>query len=235
MPKARALGLLLLSALALPAQAAKDWRGEGDLAYSQVSGNSDAESLLAALELELARGRFEHRGRLEAVRASEDGSRTAESYALKERSRYRLDDYRYGFAGTRLERNRFSGYEHQATVRAGFGWIPLAGGATRLELEAGPGWRTSEEQGTGDRLHEVLAIASAALRHHWSETTTFEVQMDVESGRDNTYLEGVAGLAVRVDGNLSLKVTYSAKHNTDVPPDTVRTDTLLAVGLNYAF
>ena len=224
--------LLAVSPLAF---AEKSWHGEGDLAYNKASGNTQSESLLAKLQLVYELERWKHTGQLEAVNTSEDGNRSAEAYVLKAQSDYAISETTYGFGAVRYEDNRFSGYDHQASVKTGLGKHIINDGTTVFDLEGGVGYRNSKEQTTGDTLNEAILNAAARYHRQLTETTHFEADISTESGKDNTFIEGVAGLKVKINSSLALKVAYSVKHNTDVPVDTKRTDTLTSVGLNYSF
>lgn len=225
-------GLILVSPLAV---AQKAWHGEGDLAYNLTTGNSDSETLLAKLQLVYERGRWTHTGQFEAVNTSEDDSRSAEAYILREQSDFAISESTYAFGGFRYEDNRFSGYEYQASVKTGLGKHLIDDGVTEFDIEGGLGYRRSEEQDTGETFNEVIAIAAAKYHRQLTETTRFESDFLSESGQDNAYLELVLGVKVKINASLALKVGYTVKHNTDVPADREKTDTLTSVGLNYSF
>ena len=232
MKKLLITGLMLASPFAM---AQKDWHGEGDLAYNLATGNSESETLLTKLQLVYERGRWTHTGQLEAINTSEDNERSAEAYILREKSDFALSDTTYAFGGFRYEDNRFSGYEYQAAVKTGLGKHLLDDGITVFDIEGGVGYRRSEEQDTGETLNEAIAIGSAKYHRQLTDTTRFESDFLTEAGQDNTYMELVLGVKVKINAKLALKVGYTVKHNTDVPETSEKTDTLTSVGLNYAF
>ncbi|HLS97546.1 MAG: DUF481 domain-containing protein [Porticoccaceae bacterium] len=211
------------------------WSGEGDLAFSKSSGNTRNESLLAKLMVAYTDGRWTHSGQLEAVNASEDDSRSAEAYVLRGKTQYALDDRYYAFGNGRYQDDRFSGYEYQASLVGGVGVHVIATERALFDLEAGAGYRRSEEQDTGETFNEPVLLLASKYHRELTETTRFENDLSVESGADNTYGEAVFGLRVKINASLGLKVAYTVKHNTDVPDGTKNTDTLTSVGLNYSF
>lgn len=218
-----------------PLTAAKDWSGEGDLGFNKASGNTKSQSLLAKLQLVYEQDRWTHTGQLEAVNTSEDGNRSGEFYVLKEQSDYAISETTYAFGGLRYEDNRFSGYEYQASIKTGLGKHLINDGVTEFDIEGGVGYRNSKEQDTGETLSEGILVGSAKYHRQLTETTRFESDLNVESGKDNTFAEGVVAVKVKINASLALRVSYAVKHNTDVPEDTKRTDTLTSVGLNYSF
>jgi putative salt-induced outer membrane protein len=229
--------LLILTAGAV--QAERAWHGEGDFAYNKASGNTDTEVLMAELEIVYQRDRWTHTGGIEALNSSEDGERSAESYTLREKSDFALSDRRYVFGAGRYRDDRFSGYEYQASLRTGMGVHLIKSDRTILDLEGGVGYRRSKEHATdqeaGDTLNEAILTAAAVYQYQLTETTRFESDFSMESGQDNTYLEGEVAVKVKINSRLALKVGYKAEHNTDVPEGTEKTDTFTSVGLNYSF
>ena len=229
--------LIMIAALAVPcvAVAEKNWHGEGDLAYSKSSGNSTNESLFANLKLVYERDRWTHTGQIEAQNSSEDDARSAEYYGARAKSDFALNDTNYLFAGGRYLDDRFSGYEYQARVSTGVGAHIIATEVATFDLEGGVGYRRSKEQETGETLNEAVLIVASKYYRTITETTEFQSDFLAEAGQDNTYLEAVVGVRVKINSRLGLKVGYTVKHNTDVPVDTKNTDTYTTVGLNYHF
>ncbi|KJS05323.1 MAG: hypothetical protein VR73_12460 [Gammaproteobacteria bacterium BRH_c0] len=226
---------IIMILLAPLAQAEKNWQGEGDLAFNKSSGNSKSESLLAKLKLEYNQERWTHSGQIDAINASSDDTRSAEAYTLLGKTEYDITERAYAFGRGRYEDNRFSGYEYQASLTTGLGMHIIATDITTFDIEGGVGYRRSEEQDTGETANEAIATAAAKYYRELTETTRFESDLFVESGADNTYVESVLAIRVKINSRLGLKVAYAVKHNTDVPVDTKKTDTLTSVGLNYSF
>jgi putative salt-induced outer membrane protein len=233
------LPMLLVSTTTLaqnPAPAkTRSWHGEGDLAYNKASGNSSSEALLAKLQIVYKRDRWTHTGQLEALNTSEDDVRSGESYGLKAKSDYAFAETLYGFGRFRYEENRFSGYEYQSSLTSGLGKHLIDDGTTVFDIEGGVGYRYSEEAMTGETSGKPVAIGLIRYHRKLTATTRFETDLSVESGSDNTFVESVSGLKVKINSSLSLKLAYTVKHNTDVPNDTKNSDTFTSVGLNYSF
>lgn len=211
------------------------WQGEGDLAYNRVSGNSDTQTLLAKLKLIYARDRWTHMGEVEAVNSSESSQRTAEAYTLKLKSDFAISERTYGFGSFRYEDSRFSGYEYQSSVAAGLGVHLINDDITQFNVEGGLGYRASQEQGSSETLDEAILKGLLQFHRQLTETTRFETDLNVESGKENTFLESVTGLKVKINSSLALRLAYTLKHNSEVPPGVQKSDTLTSVGLNYSF
>ncbi|MFA5494661.1 MAG: DUF481 domain-containing protein [Porticoccaceae bacterium] len=211
------------------------WSGEGDLAFSKSSGNSRNATLRAKLLLSYSVHRWTYSGQIEAVNASEDDTRSAEAYTLRGKTAYDITDRYYTFGNGRYEDNRFSGYEYQAALTMGVGVHVIATDKALFDLEGGAGYRRSEEQNTGETFNEAILLLAGKYHRELTETTRFESNLNAEAGDDNTYVEGLMGIRVKINSRLALKVAYTVKHNTDVPVGTKNTDTLSSVGLTYSF
>ena len=229
------VALIPAAAVQASSESGKAWHGEGDLGYNKASGNSSSEALLAKLKLVYERARWTHSGQIEAINTSENDARSAESYTLRAKSDYAISDTYYGFGAFRYEDNRFSGYEYQASLTGGLGMHVIKTDVAQFDIEGGLGYRKSEVMDTGETFDEAILIGAARYYRTITETTRFESDVNVESGQDNTYVESVVGVKVKINASLALKVAYTVKHNTDVPNDTKNTDTLTSVGLNYSF
>lgn len=220
--------------LATQAQAA-EWKGEGDLGFSQVSGNSESKSLNAAVSAGYDTGaKWKHLLSLNAFNASQDDDRSAESYGLSFSSDYAINETTYASGNLRYVTDKFSGYESQTALAATLGRHFIDDGITLLDGEIGAGYRLSELI-TGEDENEAVATAKAVFNRKLTDSTNFESNLLLESGSSNTYIEGGVALKVSMTETLALKLAYIAKHNTDVPVDTDKTDRFTTVSLNYTF
>ncbi len=209
--------------------------GEGDVAYSQVSGNTESNSLALGLELVYEIGKWEHRGKINAHSASQNEEQSAESYSLNLNSHYEFSERTYAFGDARYLNDRFSSYDYQATIAFGVGRAFIDNGTTFLKAESGLGYRISDPEGAENEDAVAIVLMSATLDHQISETTKFESDYRVETGEDNTFIQAELGLKVAILDALALRLAYLVKHNTEVPAGTEKTDTLTTIGLNYSF
>jgi len=214
---------------------AGEWSGDGDLGYNSVSGNSDSESLALGLNGGYKTGKWAHAGEIDAYNASQNNQTSAKSYNLKLQSDYDLSETSFAFGNLRYLDDRFSGYETQATLTLGTGRTFIEDGNNLFSGQIGLGYRTSELRDNGGTENEPVATAGITYNRDLTETTIFESKWSAEAGSDNTYLEGGIALIVSMTDALGIKLSYTAKHNTDVPADTKNTDRYTTVSLNYKF
>jgi putative salt-induced outer membrane protein len=208
------------------------WSGEAEVGYVQTSGNTDTTSLNAKAGVGAAYGLWEHSLRLEAQFAEDSGTTTAERYAATAKSAYRITERGQLFARVKYLDDRFSGYDYQVSEAAGYRRNIIRTDEMRLDAEAGPGGRHSRTT-EGDKEDELLLFLAGAFAWKFSESAEFGEELTVEAGEESTQTESVTWVKTHLAGRLSLKASYTVRHNSDPPPGTEDTDTLLALTLVY--
>lgn len=226
---------LALAATLFSSSLFAQWAGEGELAYSNANGNSDTSALAARLELGNTIGEWEHQVRFTAVGASQDNQTTAEAYTLSGQSNRDINEKLFGFVGARYQSDRFSGFDYQASVRAGLGYHLIDTEIQQLTFDAGVGYRQIELQNNlGEETGTTFNLEGDYSRQ-LTETTEFDAFFLTEIGDENTYTEAGLGLRVSMSEALGIRVAYLVKQNSEVPVGANETDTLTTVGINYEF
>lgn len=241
--------ILWLSALltAAPAFGAGDgegsgdgWSGEGEFGLVVTTGNTETETLNANLSGAYEADAWVHKLGLSALSASEDEAQTAERYQLTGKTEYHWTERGYWFGSLRYEDDRFSGFDYQSVLTAGYGHTLWDRESSHLDLEGGVGVRRSREAATVD-MPDPEAMTDAVLRgaavYWWQFTENARLQNDflVETGEDNTFAENRLGLRVAINSRFSVKLGYEVRHNTEVPEGAEKTDTVSTVNLVYSF
>jgi len=241
--------VLAFSGVNAPALA--DWTGKGELGASFASGNSENESVTAALELRNTLDQWTHTVGFAGNYASSNSDTTAERWEFRGQSDYKFTERAYAFGAGRYENDEFSAFEYQASLAAGLGYRLIDEERTKLWVQGGPGYRFADRRGPcldavvpedvpdcnrrgpGESEDSVIFRGDVGFEHQLTETTKIVDRFLVEAGSDNTYLQNDLGLEVTISGALGLRVGYQVRHNTDVVPGTDKTDTLTTVGLLY--
>ncbi|MBB6523857.1 DUF481 domain-containing protein [Pseudoteredinibacter isoporae] len=214
---------------------AGEWKGEGDLGYNSVAGNSESEALAVKLLIAYVQNDWTHKAEFTANTASTDDKTSAEAYSFNFNSRYEFNADVYGFGNYRYQDDRFSAFEYQSSIAAGVGYHFINTEETILDGEIGAGFRSSERRDTQKKEDEAIILGKLTFKQQITDTTKFESYLLTEAGDENTYVEGEVALKVAMTEQLALKVAYLAKHNTDVSPGTEKTDRYTTVSLNYNF
>jgi putative salt-induced outer membrane protein len=139
------------------------------------------------------------------------------------------------FASLDWEKDLFGGIRERTSETLGYGRHVLVGPTHLLDLEIGAGARQSKANITGEREQDLIFRGSALYALKLTETSGFRQALKVESGESNTFGEALSELKLAIVGNLFASLSYTLRHNTDVPEGTDRTDSFTAVNLSYGF
>lgn len=239
----------VLGLTSIPAFA--EWSGKGELGASLASGNSENESVNAALEVKGTYDQWTHALGFAGNYGNDGNTTTAQRWEVRGQSDYRFTDRAYAFGAGRYENDEFSGYEYQSSLAAGLGYKLIDDERTKLWVQGGPGYRFAERRGPcrdtpppdnafdcrnfapGDSENSLIFRGDVGFDYQLTDTTKIVDRFLVETGSDNTYLQNDLGLEVTITGLLGLRVGFQVRHNTDVEPGIDKTDTLTTVGLIY--
>jgi putative salt-induced outer membrane protein len=226
-------GLVSVTMLGMTGTAVADWTGKGELGASFASGNSENESVNAALEVKNTHDQWAHTLGLAGNYGSDGTVTTAERWELRGQSAYSFNERAYWFGAGRYEDDRFSAFDYQASLSTGPGYKIINTETTKFWVQGGPGYRFAELRDTGESADGVIFRGDMGFEHQLTETTKIVDRYLIETGSDNTYMQNDLGLEVTVSGSLGLRVGYQVRHNSDVAPGVEKTDTLATVGLIY--
>lgn len=208
--------------------------GRVALAFLANRGNTDATSLNAEFDLGYLSGAWRHAGRLQGLLGASNGERNAEALRFSEQSDYTFSNNNYAFAAIDSQYDRFGPYLRRTSVTAGLGrrLIDLPHHGLDVQLGLGSSW--SRRPGE-PRVQEGVLVS--ALRYEWkiNDRAAFTERLNVEAHSTNTYTESVTALTTNIQGALALSVSYSLRHNSNVPPDRRKNDSATAVSLIYGF
>ncbi len=233
--------LVLIAATAIattPAHAAEflgtEWAGSGELGYVATTGNTDTSTLTARVGLVYERDRWRHSLGLDALKAEDDSETTAERYFAAWQSDYKLTEQNYLFGRLTYEDDKFNGYEYRSTETLGYGRRVIDTEDMSLDLEIGPGARQSKPEDASVENELILRLAG---HYAWqvSDNAKFTQELSADVGEDATVSRSVTALQADIVNNLAMKISFTAKHTTDVPDDVDKTDTETAVTLVYGF
>ena len=212
----------------------KPWSGKAGLGYLSTDGNSESSSLNSNLALAYEIGRWHHGLSALAISGSSNDVTTAERYALKLKSDFDINTISYFFALAEADKDRFSAYDLRTTQAVGYGRHLLKTDTQMWKIEIGAGV-TQLKPVLGPSNSDAIVRLATDYRWKFSETADFTQKLSVESGETNTYLESTTSLKATVYKNLGLRLSYSLKNNSDVPPGVEKTDTFTAISLEYSF
>lgn len=217
------------------------WSGEGEFGLVMTTGNSETETLNSNLNAALTRDPWVHKFGVSALVSNEDDNTTAERYVGSGKSEYHTSERSYWFASLRYEDDRFSGFDYQGILTAGYGRTLVDRETSHLDTELGLGVRRARPaQGPEEAQApsaETDAVVRGAVLYWWqfTDNARFQNEFLVEAGEENTFLENEAGVRLAVNDRLAVKLGLAVRHNTEVPEGIEQTDTVSTVNLVYSF
>lgn len=239
---------LLLAAVAPLAAHADDWKGKGQAGLLVSQGNTEAKSANAALELTRAVDGWKHAFNAAALYGKSGQIKSAERWSAGWQSDRDISPRLFGFGALRYGRDKFSGFQYQATASAGLGYKFIDSEPTKLTGRVGAGYRklrpeliTRNTAGavTGrTRLAsegDAVLTAGLDLDHAFTATTSLSNRFLVEAGSGNTLFTDSLALAVKMSDKLALSLGVNVQHNTQPPAGLKHRDVVETINLVYAF
>jgi len=220
------------------ADAAK-WSGNAELGFIETSGNSDTQSLNGKFAVARERGDYKIGLKTEALTSKENGDTSKEKYTAELKTEYSLGDFDYLTSNIHYEDDRFSGFEYQYTLSAGYGYRAWNDENGKLDLEIGPGYRRSvldQRDEDGEKVEdEAVGRAALNLEVNIGDNAKFTEVITIEGGESNVIYKSDMGLQSTLVGALAMKINYQVKYTEEVPEDTENTESQVGVTLVYSF
>jgi len=222
----------------------KPFTMDGEFGFIATTGNTETTSIKGKLAAQQELEQWSNDFLVEALYKKDDvtladdttvSQTTAQKYFLSGQANYKLanPDHRlFGFAS--YEDDRFSSFNYQSTVAVGWSQKLWDNETTKFEYSVGPGYSFAE---TADGEDADSFIVRGALGFNWkiSETARFKQVMSSEVGQDNTKSKSETSLSAKINGSLSMKLSLTFDHNTNVDEGTEKLDTQTAVTVVYTF
>ncbi len=219
---------------AMAEDAPKPWKGEAGLGVVATSGNTKTTTVKGYAGVVYEKEKWRHTGKFDVLNSSDAVRTTAERYMLSGKSDYKFDELNYMFGLVGYESDRFAGFDYRVSEVVGYGRRVINQSNLTLDLEAGPGARQTKFK-TGDSDNELIGRVAGNLLWKLSPTATFSENLTSEFGSTSTITRSVTALTAQLVGNLAMKLSFTARHISDVPVAVKKTDTETAVTLVYGF
>ena len=239
--------IVLCAAFIAPAAQAQ-WTGKAELGYLQSSGNAESTSANTKFDLKREAEKWINTFFVGALYGDNGEFTNAERYEARYQLDYKINDRLSWFGALRGEKDKFSGFVYQATVSTGAAYEFIDTPATKLSFSLGAGYRRLKNEVLiksdagevidrieGEEESDPVATLGSAYEHSFTENTKITNKFLAETGSENTALQDDLALQVSITKTLALGVGYGIRYNTDPPPLSETTDTLMTVNLVYNF
>ena len=227
-----------VNAAALPTAAAADkgkWSGEIDVGGSRATGNTESEQVNAALRVGYQSGPWDSTANVSYDFAKDSGEINTQRLRVGGNTKYRFTDRFFAYGLIDYDDDRFSGFNYELTQSGGLGYRPIHTDDWEVEVSAGPALRISERKDTGEQDVEPGVRGDLRIAWNITEDSSLTNTSSVTWGQERMMMENTTALTMKVIGQLSGRLSYNIRHNTDVPQGTEGTDTLTKASLVYAF
>jgi putative salt-induced outer membrane protein len=216
------------------------WTSSVELGFVKTTGNTETQNIVGKANVVYEVEKWRHTGYAEGY-GSESANQTtgenevsAERYQLRGKSDYKFTERDYVYLSLKLTKDRFSGFEYDHVLSAGYGRKAIKQENMELDLEIGPGERFFK---VDDGQADEEAVLRLAANYWWqiSASSKFTQILNTEIGEDITSSESITGIQAAINKTLALKFTYTIRNKSKVPDGTEKNDTEAAMSLVYNF
>jgi len=212
----------------------KGMSGSAEFGMILTSGNSDSSTLNGKFALTNDTAQWLHTASLDLVRAESENVKTAERFVLNAKSNYKLQDAQFLFVGLKHDIDKFSGFDYQTSLTAGYGRKLYDTDQYKLSVEIGPGYRISKLKAGGDDNEAILHLG-ATSKYIINKASSLDGALVIDSGSSQTITALALGYVNSLSDSLALKIGYNLKHSSDVPAGSKKSDSITSVSLIYSF
>lgn len=222
------------------------WTGSGQAGFLASQGNSDARSANAMIDMAYYDSPWKHALHLDALYGQTAGLVAAERWNARWQSDYALTERIFAFGAVRYQHDLFNGFQYQASETAGVGYKILETDATKLEAQAGLGYRELRPElitKTPTQTYRtllpsssgVVGVFGASLSQVLSPTATVTDKLAAEFGSGNSLITNALALNVKISTKLALSLGFTVQDNTSPPAGLKKLDEVETINLVYSF
>lgn len=237
MPVKNSVAVIILLGAAgqsIAAAPAQPWKGEAELGIVSTGGNTETTSIKARAGVVHERDTWRHTGKFDALNTSDATRTTGERYALSGKSDYKFDERSYAFGLVSYENDRFAGFDYRTSEVLGYGYRVISQDTLTLDLEVGPGARQTQLRNSSSE-NEFMGYIGGKLLWKFSPSASLSEDLTTEIGNTTTITRSVTALTAQLAGSLAMKLSFTARHISEVPVSVKDLDTETAMTLVYGF
>lgn len=217
------------------------WEGSNaSLGIIVNTGNTDTSNVNTGVVIKYKRRRWSDHFQGSAQFGRDSGAVTKEQYFAQNQMNYRFSDSfkQFIYANGNITVDRFSPYNYQSVFSMGYGRDLVEGKAFKLSVQAGPGFRLSEDRDDGES-HRNLVL-STQLDASWQITKNGQLTeaLTYNVGSPFNYLKSVTAFINKITKNIALQISFAVAHYSSIPPGstlTKKTDTTTSISVVYNF
>lgn len=249
-------GLMTAAGLAAASEEGKKFESELEVGIITTSGNTNTESYKGRLEAEHELEHWRNTYILEGLSKTDElvstddagnttkvDQTTAEKYFGSVQTDYKLNDEDKAlFAYAEYSRDRFSGFDYQYTVAAGYSDRFFKTDNSSMTYSIGPGYTVDKPEplaGVGQEKEETpVARISAEYLYQISENAKFTQKVSsnyaLKSDR-NSKTRATSAVTAKILSRLALRASFTLVYNTEIPEAREHADRETSLTAVYNF
>jgi len=229
------VSVVLLGAGSLQAQdAERAYDASVSLGYVGTTGNTETTTFNTEVLFTLRQVRWTHNMKLQGLAVQENEVTRAERYYLENKSDFALDEDQYLYGKGSYNDDRFSGFDYQATVSAGYGRYLLRRDTLDLQGFVGAGYRENSVT-NGDSEGEGIVSVGENFNWRISDNAKLVQSFISDIGEELTVSRFEVGLESNIIDRIATKIAFQWRNTSEVPVGNKKTDTQTSVSLVYSF
>ncbi len=212
------------------------WNGQLELGGGTSTGNTKEQGLSVGLSFKrIFNKKWEHDldANLDFTRSQ--GITTKRKVIGEYKLLWKPWDRFYAMNFLQIEADKFSGYKYRITENIGIGYEILNNKKMLWRLEGGPGIRYNKLYITEIGETEFLALISNTFEMNLFKNMKFSNKSSAVFTNAAFSIDNKAQLSARINAHLAAKLSFAVKHDTGVPADKSKTDTISRATLVYDF
>ncbi|HUI60885.1 MAG TPA: DUF481 domain-containing protein [Steroidobacteraceae bacterium] len=203
------------------------WYGAGQAGLVISSGNTDTTAANARLDLARTDGPWKNTVYVGGLYSKSNGILAGESIEGRYELDHKITDRFFWFGNADAMRDRFSGFNYQATLATGIGYKFIDSDATKLDGIVGVGYQRLQPQTimkdpsgkVTERINlpsegDAVGIAGLDFAQHLSKSTALTDKLYITTGSLNTSIANDLALTVAMSDRLAVSLGYGIRDNT---------------------
>jgi len=236
-----------------PAKDEHKIKSSAELGILFKTGNSKSGDIKTGLDIEHEKGQWRNLVNFDLLykktetevtdadgNTSDEFETSDQKWSITGQTNYTMSgtgkNYLYG--NLWYEDDRFSSFDNQSSLSAGWGKQWVKNDTWSLFADIGPGYKRDVVKATGETESSAIIQAQAMYDRNINEHVKFKqllvAKQSIDSDKNSTY-KAESSITTMLIETLQLKFTFTVDHNTDVDPGKDKTDTQTAVTLVYSF
>ena len=211
------------------------WTTTAGLGYVNTTGNTNTDSLTFKFDTAYEVEHWKHEAHIETLKASTDDVTTADRKLFTAQTNYKFRPRDYFFGNFSYEDDRFTGFDYQAIISAGYGRKLIDAEKHKLDAEIGPGYRRFKVIEPPQTDDEGLVRVVGKYKWLLSSYSEFSQELIGNFGEDQTEGRSITALRTSINKTLALRLAYNVRYLDKVPLGNERYDRTTTVTIDYTF